>query len=418
MEHKVRKEQNKQLIKNIIVLGSTGCGKSSTCNTICDQSDNPFFVDHNEVSGLTHSAQSFIESKNIMLYDTPGFGDCRLDERNIDKNIRQVLFTVFNPYSPTARNTNIDAFFLVLKIGSHAPTLRTDIERIIDLFGPLSLKSLLFIPIYEDIENIQKPFLEILHQDKYVLKILKEVRNEEPNEDWFCIWNNIKPSENQEQELFSKIRQLPRYTNQQFIRHNNEIEKYSSQETNSPKLKKLVKQTEENWEKNSSLKINSQKLNQTVKQVEENLKELKRNLKDEDIINIYSKILKQRIDGDLKKDLIQEAIQFFEEAERRNTAFYSTLDNFFKENKRVLRKLKKDYDKNPEKDQDPEMDEEVKEMAWSILKSKNKADQAEKTKALTNVFAKKGFEKLTEKGKEKFTEYLVKIGSKKLCNIF
>ena len=208
---------------NIAFLGSTGNGKSATCNTIYgESSDFPFKVGH-RASGQTNQVVEFTsKSKNIRIIDTPGFGDNRFDEVFINSVLRQFTQAVLD--SANNENPQIDAFVLVIRLNPRASTLKNDLIHTRDLFGSTALKSLIMLVIHsENPESSAAEFLEDLKEMKEIVNILKEAKKEGPNENWFVMWDNKKPKPNQEKELLEKIAKLEPYTNKKFIEADKEI---------------------------------------------------------------------------------------------------------------------------------------------------------------------------------------------------
>jgi len=208
---------------NIALLGSTGNGKSATCNTLYgESSDFPFKVGH-RASGQTSQVIEFTsKSKNIRIIDTPGFGDNRFDEVFINSVIRQFAQVVMDPLSN--QNPQIDAFVLVVRLNPRASSLKNDIIHARDLFGSVVFKSMILLVIHsENPESNATEFLEDLKEMKELVKTLKDAKNEEPNENWFVMWDNKKPRPGQEKELLAKISKLEPYTHKKFIEADKEI---------------------------------------------------------------------------------------------------------------------------------------------------------------------------------------------------
>ena len=82
-------------VRNIVFLGATGAGKSSTCNTIYGYNKGPFPVSHDETSIEDSVVDHTSESKGLRLFDTPGFGDTRLNETQVSKALKGIIFSIY-----------------------------------------------------------------------------------------------------------------------------------------------------------------------------------------------------------------------------------------------------------------------------------------------------------------------------------
>jgi len=164
------------------------------------------------------------ESKGIRVIDTPGFGDNRFDEARISSVIKQFTKAIVDPLDLS--NPKIDAFILVVRLNPRATTLRSDINHARDLFGSIMLKSMIMVVIdnnYPENGYKAEEFLRDLKDMSEVANILTEFKGEEPNNDWFVMWDNKNPRAGQEKELFQKMEKLEPYTHKKFIEADQEI---------------------------------------------------------------------------------------------------------------------------------------------------------------------------------------------------
>jgi len=214
------------LIRNVVVLGSNGSGKSSTCNTLFGGGEKPFAVGHDELSCTKDLCEHFSDSKKIRIFDTPSFGDTRFGDRRIDRTLRQ-LNSIFSD-SKERSSKVIDAFLLVFRLSPRATTLRSDLDKIKEIFGSEALKSVILLPIYSEKTVSSELFLEKLSHMDEVVRLLKEAKEEEPSEDWFCVWDNLNPREGQETELLQKMRKLRLFTEPDFEEATRQSQRKSS----------------------------------------------------------------------------------------------------------------------------------------------------------------------------------------------
>jgi len=380
--------------KNIIFLGSTGSGRSSTCNTISGLTDGYFKVNHKPVSEETHTDYYLCEPKNIRLIDTPGFGDSKISEEKIDGILKQ-LVSMFGGKNEDESKRKIDAFVLVVKVDSytaHAETLVSDIDRIQSVFGNAALKTLLILPIYTN-HNHQQNSPDFIHEmKKYnrILKDLKLAKGEDLNENWFCLWSNQKPRENQESEFFEKISKLEPYTQEnlkQFEQHedlglaNHMKDEYIKYQESKERLQKETQKI----------------LAATAK------------------ININTKAILDQVYSRMRKESEESTNKFLETVHHKHSSLYPPLDTFLEENQKIIGHFRTYVKEGPKAQKEPK---EVEELAMDILKTDNKREQTEKAKELTGAAAKKGAEKIAEKGATEVVKKVVFFGASKVCNIF
>jgi small GTP-binding protein len=68
-------------MKNIVVIGSTGVGKSSLLNTLCGSKENEFYVSASGQSVTNETTSKIFKWRNsenkVRLVDTPGLADSK-----------------------------------------------------------------------------------------------------------------------------------------------------------------------------------------------------------------------------------------------------------------------------------------------------------------------------------------------------
>ncbi|KAM8882460.1 uncharacterized protein ACB058_002239 [Synchiropus picturatus] len=109
----------------IALLGKTGAGKSSLCNTIFGEE--VFTTDHTPLSE-TRKCQAetrFVQDKSITLVDTPGFFDTGISEEDLKPEIMRLI---------TECSPGPHALFIVLKVEKYTEQEQEVIAKILHYF--------------------------------------------------------------------------------------------------------------------------------------------------------------------------------------------------------------------------------------------------------------------------------------------
>ena len=105
-----------QQMKSIVVLGSTGAGKSATCKTLTGQRDNEVFKTSDRMSSATYLTKGMLSNwygreglERIFVIDTPGLGD---SQGRDTKHLAQMILAL-----QTLQYVNV--FMLTFNIQKH-----------------------------------------------------------------------------------------------------------------------------------------------------------------------------------------------------------------------------------------------------------------------------------------------------------
>lgn len=213
-------------MRNIVFLGTTGSGKSSTCNTIMNEvigDSKAYFEVGEEVNSCTRILQNeTLPRIGIQLIDTPGFGDTRLGERQIDLIIKELTGKVSNPRHDITGM--IDCICLVLRLTPRAQTFKSDLDHLSNLFGTISFKSLIILLIDEKKRPAEQLLKDMCNPELETIKILQAGCKKDHLADWFLCWDNERHRPGQLDELLKRARAVEPYTNAKFIEAQKEIQ--------------------------------------------------------------------------------------------------------------------------------------------------------------------------------------------------
>jgi DNA repair exonuclease SbcCD ATPase subunit len=328
----------------------------------------------------------------------------------------------------------VDAFVLVVKLNPRAQTLKSDLEYIRDLFGASALKSLILLLIYRDDKIHRENFLEKLKKMDEVLKILKEGKNEEPNENWYCVWDNVDSIPGQEEELFRKINKLEPYTYEKFNEGKKREREWIDPLVKKELEKEIVRITSM-YENNIELEEKNIK-EKKEKHEKEKMELIKsRDRAQNDILQFITaietlneknrKALEQMYER-IEEERKESAKKILDLAESKNALYRQQIDRILSEEEEKMKK----YEQKLEEER-LERDEAAKEthfMGRFVLRalSKNEHLTSEEKKQVLKIVAKKGAEQVKnqakeqvlKKGAQEIAKTGLKVAAAKFCNIF